>query len=56
MPDLIALILDNPLTLIAARVLLTLLFWMAGLFGVFNFSLVLKRWRMPGFGFRGRAR
>lgn len=42
MPDAIALILDNPFTLFLARALLTLLFWMAGLFGVFNFSLVLR--------------
>lgn len=51
MPDTIALILDNPLTLILARVLLTLLFWMAGLFGMLNFSLVLKEMEDAGLSF-----
>lgn len=51
MPDAIALILDNPYTLILARILLTLLFWMAGLFGVFNFSLVLREMEDAGLRF-----
>ncbi|HAI29772.1 MULTISPECIES: DoxX family protein [unclassified Thalassospira] len=48
MPDIVALILDNQFTLIAARVLLTLLFWMAGFYGVFNFSMVLKEMEEAG--------
>lgn len=51
MPEAIAIILNSPVTLVIARVILTLLFWMAGLFGVFNFSLVLKEMEDAGLRF-----
>lgn len=42
MEDLIIKTLQHPLTLVAAKVILTFVFWMAGLFGVFNFKVIVQ--------------
>ncbi|MCC8392330.1 DoxX family protein [Paraburkholderia sp. MMS20-SJTR3] len=42
MPASIAWTLESPITSIFARVLLTTLFWSAGIFGLFNFSAIVS--------------
>lgn len=42
MNELITTILQSPVTAIIGTVVLTCLFWMAGIFGIFNFALVVK--------------
>ncbi len=42
MPQSITLILESPITLIAARIVVTSFFWMAGIFGLFNFQVIVQ--------------
>jgi len=42
MPSFIALVLESPITLVFGRILLTTLFWSAGIFGLFNFSAIVS--------------
>ncbi|MBN3803064.1 DoxX family protein [Paraburkholderia sp. Ac-20336] len=42
MPSFIALVLESPITLVFGRILLTTLFWSAGIFGLFNFSVIVS--------------
>ncbi|MEM5315940.1 DoxX family membrane protein, partial [Paraburkholderia sp. JHI869] len=42
MSPFIAWILESPITLIVGRVLLTTLFWSAGIFGLFNFPVIVS--------------
>lgn len=48
MPNFIAVFLESKFALISRRVILTCLFWMAGLFGLFNFSVIVEE--MTGAG------
>ncbi|XAH25416.1 DoxX family protein [Xylophilus sp. GW821-FHT01B05] len=41
MTQLLAAVADHPGTLVAFRVVLTTFFWMAGLYGLFNFSAIV---------------
>ncbi|USJ28507.1 DoxX family protein [Ensifer adhaerens] len=45
MPSFIAAFLESSVALIGGRVVLTCLFWMAGIFGIFNFSVVVQEMR-----------
>ena len=36
------LLLSHPFVIVAAKVVLTCVFWMAGLFGVFNFKIIVQ--------------
>ncbi|WP_409419386.1 DoxX family protein [Marinomonas sp. RS-M-Aa-14] len=42
MENFIVTALIHPLTVVIAKVLLTFVFWMAGLFGVFNFKVIVQ--------------
>ena len=42
MTNLLVALADHPASLVALRVILTSFFWMAGLFGVFNFSVIVQ--------------
>lgn len=48
MPNSIATILESSFALTGGRVVLTCLFWMAGLFGLFNFPVVVQEMRDAG--------
>lgn len=48
MPSFIAVFLESKFALISGRVILTCLFWMAGLFGLFNFPTIVEE--MTGAG------
>lgn len=42
MENFIIALLIHPLTLVVAKVVLTFVFWMAGLFGLFNFKVIVQ--------------
>jgi len=42
MTTLASAIVDSPISALLARIVLTTLFWMAGLYGVFNFSAIVQ--------------
>lgn len=42
MTNLLVALADHPASLVVLRVILTSFFWMAGLFGVFNFSVIVQ--------------
>lgn len=42
MTNLLVALADHPASLVALRVILTSFFWMAGLFAVFNFSVIVQ--------------
>jgi transmembrane protein len=45
MPQVIASLLESSIMLIAGRTILTSFFWIAGLFGVFNFQVIAQEMR-----------
>lgn len=42
MPDTATPVLHHPFTVLVGRIVLTFLFWMAGLFGLFNFAVTVE--------------
>lgn len=42
MQDLVIAVLQHPVALLVAKLVLTFVFWMAGLFGVFNFKVIVQ--------------
>lgn len=45
MTHLLSVLADHPASWVALRVILTSFFWMAGLFGVFNFNVIVQEMR-----------
>ncbi|MCG1053556.1 DoxX family protein [Mycetohabitans sp. B5] len=42
MPTFLAVVLGSPIILVVGRIILTTLFWSAGIFGLFNFSSIVS--------------